>query len=233
MAIKFPISLAGKRGGGFSLGIPTNYWDLDDLAHTNSIDTNRNMVDVGGVNVIESNTAPDGGGCTVTSNTTHLAKTIVGTAPMSVSVWVQFVVAPSRYNPFLSWRNTQVNGEVMQLGRLSSSAYFGATIHNEAGVETGTQTTTDGWVHYYLSYDGTNFRVYRDGVLKTNNSSYSCSVCTRSRPLRLGRNYGTYHPPCKFAMMGHWEAAPADEAEAQATADYLYNGGVGRRFADL
>lgn len=233
MSLKFPISLAGKRGGGFSLGIPTNYWDLDDLAHTNSIDTNRNMFDIGGVNVIESNTAPDGGGCTVTSTTTHLSKTIVGTAPMSLSVWVQFVVDPPKYTPWFCWRNTAAYGTVMMIGRSDNSGVQTVNIHSVRAITVTPQGVTHGWSHYFASYDGTTLRAYRDGVLQGTDSNYSCSVCTRSRPLRLGRNWGSGHHPSKFAMMGHWEAAPADEAEAQATADYLYNGGVGRRFADL
>jgi hypothetical protein len=234
MSLKFPISLTGKRGGGFPLGDPSNYWDLDDSAHTNSIDSSRNMFDIGGVNVIESNTAPDGGGCTVTSATTSLSKTITGTAPVTISLWVEFVNNPSRYSPFYSWRNSQVNGEMMQMGRLYSSGGQTVTIHNEVarGVSP-IQTNLDGWAHWLASYDGTTLRVYKNGVSQGTNSNYSCSVCTRSRPMRLGRNYSSNHHPCKFSMLGHWEAAPADEAEAQATADYLYNGGVGRRFSNI
>lgn len=233
MSLDFPISLTGNRGGGFPLGVPTNYWDLDDSAHTNSIDSSRNMVDVGGTNVIESNTAPDGGGCTVTSTTTHIAKTITGTAPVTISLWVEFLNNPARYSPFYSWRNTQVNGEMMQMGRLHTGTGQSVSIHNEVARSVPPQTTLDGWAHWLASYDGTTLRVYKNGVLAGTNSSYSCSVCTRSRPMRLGRNYGSNHHPCKFAMLGHWEAAPTNDAEAQATADYLYNGGVGRRFADI
>ena len=233
MSLKFPISLTSKRGGGFPLGVPTNYWDLDDSAHTNSIDSLRNMVDVGGTTVIESNTAPDGGGCTVTSATTSLSKTITGTAPVTISAWVKFVIEAPRYTPWFCWRNTAVNGTMMMIGRSTSNTDQAVSIHNEAGRLITKQYVADGWKHYLVSYDGTTLRAYVDGVSQGTNSNYSCSVCTRSRPLRLGRNWGTNHHPCKFAMLGHWEAAPTNYAEAQATADYLYNGGVGRRFADI
>jgi len=233
MSLKFPISLAGKRGGGFPLGVPTNYWDLDDSAHTNSIDVTRNMVDIGGVNVIESNTAPDGGGCTVTSNTTHIGKTITGTSPVTISAWVEFVVNPPKYSPWFTWRNTAVNGTMMMVGRSTNATAQSVNIHGAASKAVDLQTVTDGWRHDLVTYDGNVLRTYVDGVSQGTNSNYSCTVCTRSRPMRLGRNWGAGHHPCKFAMLGHWEAAPTNDAEAQATADYLYNGGVGRRFADI
>ena len=164
MSLIFPISLAGKRGDGFPLGVPTNYWDLDDSAHTNSIDSSRNMFDIGGVNVIESNTAPDGGGCTVTSTTTSLSKTIRGTSPVTISFWVEFVVSAPKYSPHFCWRNTAVNGIMMMVGRYTNATAQNVNIHGSASKAVDLQTVADGWRHYLVTYDGNVLRTYVDGV---------------------------------------------------------------------
>ena len=233
MSLKFPISLVGKRGSGFPLGDPTNYWDLDDSSYTNQVDATRNLLATGtGSPVIESNTAPDGGGCTVTNTTDSLVKTVTGTPQITLSLWVEFVIEPPRYTPFLCWRNSQVNGTYLMLGRPYNGGGQVFNMHGEQNRSVANQSVSQGWVHWLLTYDGNTMRAYKNGVSQ-GTASYTCSVCTRSRPFRLGRNWGSNHHPCKFSMLGIWDVAPADESEAQATADYLYNGGIGRRFANL
>ena len=233
MSVNFPISLAGKSGGGFPLGDPTNYWDLDDASYTNQVDATRNLIAIGTNSpVIESNTAPDGGGCAVTSTTDSLGKTLTGTPQMTLSLWVEFVIEPPRYTPFLCWRNSSVDGTYLMLGRYTNGTTQAFNMHNEKGMVVANQSVSQGWVHWLITYDGNTMRAFKDGVSQ-GTASYTCSVCTRSRPLRLGRNWGSAHHPCKFSMFGIWDVAPADESEAQATADYLYNGGTGRRYTDV
>lgn len=233
MSLKFPISLTGKRGGGLPLGEPSNYWDFGDSSYTNSVDPAMNFVSVGGVPVVEAGTAPDGGDCVITSSTASLSKYITGTPQMTLSVWVQFVINAPSYTPFVTWRNSAVNGTYMMLGRATNGTSQIFNMYGSPNHAVTPQSTADGWVHWMLTYDGNLMRAFRNGVAD-GTKSYTCtSVCTRSRPLRLGRNWGSGHHPCKFAMMGLWTEAPTDDASAQATADYLYNSGAGRRFADL
>ena len=232
MSLKFPISLVGKRGGGLPLGEPSNYWDLNDSGFSNLVEPSLNLVAVGDTPVVESGTAPNGGDCVVTSNTATLGRTILGKQQVTISIWMNLVSAPPRYTSTFTWRNTQVNGAYMQLGRVHSSEGWAYNMHNTATRVVARQYVTDGWVHWLLTYDGSIMRAYRDGVSQ-GTKLYTCSVCERNRPMRLGRSYGTSHSPAKFSMLGHWDEAPTDDASAQATADYLYNSGAGRRFADL
>jgi len=233
MNLKFPISLVGKRGGGSPLGEPSNYWDLGDPSYTNSVNPALNFVSQGDVPVVEAGTAPDGGDCVLTSSTASLAKTITGTPQMTLSIWVKFISNPPSYTPFLCWRNTAVNGTYMMLGRATSSGTQYFNMYGSRNLAVTPQSIADGWVHWTLTYDGNLMRVFRNGI-PDGTASYTCtSVCSRSRPLRLGRNWVSNHHPCKFSMLGLWTEAPTDDASAQAAADYLYNGGVGRRFSDL
>jgi hypothetical protein len=232
MSLKFPISLVGKRGGGLPLGAPANYWDLNDSGFSNLVEPSLNFVAVGDTPIVESGTAPNGGDCVVTSDTSSLVQTILGKQQVTVSIWINLVSAPPSYTSTFTWRNTVVNGAYMQLGRTYNSEGWQYLMHNAAARGVARQYVTDGWVHWLLTYDGSIMRAYRDGVSQ-GTKLYTCSVCERNRPMRLGRSYSTPHSPAKFSMLGHWDEAPADEAAAQAIADYLYNGGQGRLYSEL
>ena len=232
MALLFPISCAGKKGG-LPLGAPANYWDLNDSGFSNLVEPSLNFVAVGDTPIVESGTAPNGGDCVVTSDTASLVRTILGKQQVTISIWIDLTINSPRYTPTFCWRNTSVNGTYMMLGVTSSNtALWSYNIHNERSMSVTPQFATDGWVHWLLTYDGSIMRCYKNGVTQ-GTASYTCSVCERSRPLRLGRNWGTGHSPAKFSMLGHWDEAPADEEAAQATADYLYNGGLGRLYTEL
>jgi len=174
MSLIFPISLAGKRGGGSPLGEPSNYWDLGDSSYTNSVNPALNFVSQGDVPVVEAGTAPDGGDCVLTSSTASLARTITGTPQMTLSIWVKFIINPPSYTPFLVWRDTAVNPVYMMLGRATSGAAQIFTMYNSAYHVVTPQSTADGWVHWTLTYDGNLKRVFRNGV-PDGTKSYTCT----------------------------------------------------------
>ncbi len=100
-----------------------------------------------------------------------------GATPRTISFWVKMNVIDSSYNYFYSYGSNQY------LVYFNPSTVY----HYETSVNHATTTSTliNIWYHFVFSYDGTNSRIYRNGVLLSTQAA-SFNTNTTNQLFRLG-----------------------------------------------
>jgi len=247
MNLKFPISLVGKSGSSIPDNIslmPVYYADLDDATGTTQIGpTNLYPSTRSGTGTITANPtgAPDGQGSSIVSATAGFNRggyasqlNMANVTAYSVSYW---------------FKADQVLGSGATNGQIA--AYWGK-VNNEnfrflAGDSTGDilaysprQTNPDitagsiqagEWYHVVATWDYTEYKFYVNGVLIDIKPTTLKSLWLGSGALWIGSdpyNYANQRFSGEVAMFGLWrEVITSDDVL------YMYNGGMGRRFADI
>ena len=213
-----------------------HYWDLDD--------DNVWADDVGGWSLSEDGTpgvlptgGPDGGGCLDMTFDQNLFRSPVAwdgsVARLTCNLWFKLDAFDTLANIIFSWRQTgnqgvvtlNVNASAKLEGGLIDDSNTGSTATSAASISLNT------WYMATITDDGTTRRLYINGVADgTDTTTLSGTYETSATEFSLGDPWGTFAARMdgKAAMLGIWERALTSTEITQ-----LYNGGAGRRYANL
>ena len=100
---------------------------------------------------------------------------------VSVEAWVRLdgatlnsasVIVQQNYNPAAASNISYILGDTDQIGSVKFGLWDGGAYRQSGGV-----TLTQGvWTHLVGTYDGTNFRIYRDGSLINTSANYTAGL---------------------------------------------------------
>jgi len=247
MSLKFPISLTGKRGGDIPDSItlmPVYYADLDDATGTTQIGpTNLAPVTSSGTGTVTANPtgAPDGQGSSVVSATAGFTRggyastlNMANINAYSVSCWFkadQVLGSGATKGQRVAYWG-KINEENFQFlaGNSTGDILSYSPRKTNPDITAGSLQAGE-WYHVVATWDYTEYKFYVNGVLIDTKPTTINSLWLGSGALWIGRdvyNDSRYNFAGEVAMFGLWrEVITSDDVL------YLYNGGMGRRFADI
>jgi hypothetical protein len=124
-----------------------------------------------------------------------------GTASFSAEAWVNQTLAHSGWSARIfdkvnygtnrdGWLVVNQAGDNLAFIRYSGSAQAGTSV----GAAAGLITAGNGWHHLVVTYDGTNMRLYVDGVLRAGPSSSTYAMNAHTSPFAVGATSGGGNP---------------------------------------
>lgn len=168
----------------------TAYYPLDEGDGTTVHDTTTNSVDipfngsptwdrVGQVNGAMS-------GFTATDSVRSTHNEVLNTSNITVSAWVKSGSAVSNANTVARWLPSSSDDGEWALGQGTGTTFqFKARINGAARFVTGPIPSHTNYHHVVGTYDGSNLKLYVDGVL-ADTEAISGSLATNSRGLSIG-----------------------------------------------
>lgn len=253
MSLKFPISLAGKRGGG-GVPAPLHWWDLDSLS--TGIDDQGtspwNRLQVRGSTPPPIISVGPNGQDVVnfTSNgqylhysnqgITNVAWDGVSDTEMSQSFWFRVTSVSSQSNRMLVWRSSGGQPLITQTFISNSSPDYARSMYwdeslqqsNAADETETTQLAT--WYHLVSTLKDGVCKLYLNNQLIATDTNPSFTTLSRTAvPFSLATaswNKGNtqFQHKGQMGMVGIWDTALTEDS-----INHLYNDGLGRQYADL
>jgi hypothetical protein len=218
------------------------YWDLSSADATITDQHSGLALSRIGTTTTESTGGPDGGPCINFGaaagkyRNASVAKTVSYDDGFTVNIWVRSTGTSSTGNTAINHRNS------------SSERYFSIVTRLSTGLDivfsfdaAGTQRTASDarenenvWQMVSFWDNGAESRIYRNGVLSGTSNTALGTRPTAAAAFAIGgiASSDTIFAPLnhrgQLAMAGVW-----NEPLSQAAITALYNGGNGRRYADL
>lgn len=226
-----------SEGGAPAIPTPLHYWDLATDADDAVGDWDWTEV---GNPTYDATGGPDGGACIDLDSNDYLelgAKAWDGVGEvLSICVWAKMDVFNSAGNWLFSWRDS--SEFICQIFARQASTNWRGFVWDGAGSNSiGDSTTSavvDEWRFICFVHDGTDSKIYIDGVLEdTTDSSSLGNLSTNALEVTLGTaswaktGASTKHDG-SLAKVGIWEIALS---AANITA--LYNSGDGLTNSEL
>jgi hypothetical protein len=220
------------------------YWDLS-AADASIVDQHSGLtLNKIGTTTTESTGGPDGGPCVSFSagkyQNTSVAKLAAYETAYTVNAWVKSTASSSFANFILNHRTDPFVFYWQMTMRVASGLSAGKDaflILNNAGSAIGrsgaTQEALDSWQMVTGVRRGSNIEFWRNGVLQESAAISAGTLSTVATVLTIGGSWtnasdaSTDHRG-QLAMAGVW-----NDSLSQADITRLYNGGNGRRYADL
>ena len=242
MALKFPISLAGKRGGGVPDNIttmPVYYADMADGSGTTQVGQSN----LAAVNTsTNSSGAPDGAGSAVLPANGYFVKGgyanvlgMAGTTAYSMSIWSKFDEIPNA----VAWKGQMVaywgkiNQENFQIsaGANSTSNLIYSPRQTNPDINAGSIVAGE-WYHTLITWDYNEYKMYLNGQLIDTKTTTLDSLWLGNGTLTIGASYPQSDERFRFtgelSMFGMWRGVLTAE-----DALYMYNAGQGRRYNNI
>lgn len=232
--------IAGS-GGGTTFPAPTHYWDLDTTGFVDSAG-GWTLTQNDGTVTIDATGGPDGG---LAAHLNPVGEELIRVGGeywdgvqdnLTVSIWAKIDNFSSTGNWLFSWRGAAPNDQLIQVFVYSSGG-IRAAIFNTSGTfypaDSTTTATTGNWYHITATHDGSNLKIYVNGVLEDTTPTPAFDYSNQLMPLALGAgswtlgNNGLAHDGM-LAKCGVW-----DVALTGSEINTLYNSGNGLNYADL
>jgi hypothetical protein len=220
------------------------WWDLSSADATITDQHSSLALSRIGTTTTESTGGPDGGPCISFGNAAgkyrnaSVAKTVSYDDGYTVNIWVRSTADPGagEFNFAINHRNGPAPRYFQIAVRSSAFGDFASTIDN-AGVFRDAAASSfllNAWQMLTLRDAGTTTELYRNGSLVATSSTMLGARSTAAAAFAIGGfsgdafvGSGNNHRG-QLAMAGVW-----NEPLSQAAITALYNGGNGRRYADL
>jgi len=253
MSLKFPISLAGKRGGG-GVPAPLHWWDLDSLS-TGIEDQGTspwNILQVRGSTPPPIISVGPNGQDVVnfTSNGQYLhynrqgiqniAWDGVSDTEMSQSFWFRATSISSQSNRMLVWRGDGGQPLITQTFISNSSPDYTRSMYWDESLQTANAaditeiTQLNTWYHLASTLKDGVCKLYLNNQLIAADTNPSFTTLSRGAvPFSLAtaswdKGNAQFQHKGQMGMVGIWDTALSEDSIS-----HLYNGGLGRQFADL
>jgi hypothetical protein len=221
------------------------YWDLSSADATITDQHSGLALSRIGTTTTESTGGPDGGPCISFGNAAgkyrnaSVAKTVSYDDGFTVNIWVRSTGTSVVFNVAINHRDVGTSvpfyfqTAVRRVDNLSDQSFVfdAATVNRRPSVS---QESLNTWQMLTLRDTGTATELYRNGVLVDTDSTALGARATGVAPFGIGGDswtttiQSTTNHRGQLAMAGVW-----NEPLSQAAITALYNGGNGRRYADL
>ena len=171
---------------------PQGYWRMDELTGLTVVDyvASRNGTINGGVTLgqpspIVGSTAMTFDGSTGYISVPHDAA-LSPTGAFSIEAWVKY--AGTGYVPIVNHFGTSptYNGFILSSGNIVAGKI---AFWQGGGWTTGTTTADNQWHHIVAVWNGTEARIYVDGVLVITNAPAAAALTGVTHALEMGRSY--------------------------------------------
>jgi hypothetical protein len=221
------------------------YWDLSSADATITDQHSSLALSRIGTTTTESTGGPDGGPCISFGNAAgkyrnaSVAKTVSYDDGYTVNIWVRSTGTSTLGNWLINHRNNSPPFYFQVFARSTLSGATGDnawTMDNDSvfRIANTSQESLNTWQMLTLRDTGTTTELYRNGSLVATSSTVLGTRSTAAAAFGIGGDgwaepvtSGVNHRG-QLAMAGVW-----NEPLSQAAITALYNGGNGRRYADL
>lgn len=159
-----------------------------------------------------------------------------GWSAFSISAWVQSDLASSSTEDIIAWWNYTASERSWVLTDHNDSYQYFFEMMRSSGstvVTYGTGDAGTGWHHVVVTFDGSNIRMYRDGVLVTGPSAHTGGI--QDQPgvdITIGAQEDNSTAANVFSGLID-EVAIFDDVLTADEIEWLYNTGSGRAYGDL